>query len=383
MNKTVKKYFNEFRDLELNKSTEDVANDLQQLQIKSKLRYYGFYTVTILLSVWIYSSTLNYIEKNPFNKALIEENGVSPIATLFYSDYQKVYKKADKKLDELSNQIIDLQKDKRAVKGFYYSKNQFLKDIKDGKVKLDLKFSKKSIQQYQKAYMMAYLIQHGNENITLNNHDYTISKIRTKVSTMNDREGAYTKLDLPAKAILGLMKLDKSADNITLAKEALFDSSHLNYSDKRFYSGVRLSDFNPINEFKKAVLVGSDYYRIRGGGYSSITIKVPSINAKYQEHKKELKMKYDADIAKIKAKAKIAEQKIASSRETIKDLQRLKSEINALKIDVSHYDDHKQKIEKILDGYKMVLVCNYVTKDQVIIEKYMARRQHEIIKEIS
>jgi len=41
------------------------------------------------------------------------------------------------------------------------------------------------------------------------------------------------------------------------------------------------------------------------------------------------------------------------------------------------------KIEKILDGYKMVLVCNYVTKDQVIIEKYMARRQHEIIKEIS
>ena len=349
MNKTVKKYFNEFRDLELNKSTEDVANDLQQLQIKPKLRYYGFYTVTILLSVWIYSSTLKHIEKNPFNKALIEQNGVSPIATIFYSDYQDEYKKADKKITDLSNKINELQKDKRAVKSFYYSKNQFLKDIKDGKVKLDLKFDKKSIQQYQKAYMMAYLIQHGNENITLNNHDYTISKILTKISTMNDREDAYTKLDLPAKAILGLMKLDKSADNITLAKEALFDSSHLNYSKTRFYSGVRLNEFNPTAEFKKAVFNGEYYYRIRGGNYSFIDIKIPSINAKYQEHKKELKMKYDADIAKIKAKAKIAEQKIASSRETIKDLQRLKSEINGLQVDVKHYDEHKEKIEKILD----------------------------------
>ena len=60
-------------------------------------------------------------------------------------------------------------------------------------------------------------------------------------------------------------------------------------------------------------------------------------------------MKYDADIAKIKAKAKIAEQKIASAKATIKDLQRLKSEINGLQVDVSHYDEHKKKIENLLD----------------------------------
>jgi len=353
MNKTVKKYFNYFRDLELNKSTEDVANDLQQLQIKPKLQYYGFYTITILLSVWIYSSTLKAIEKNPLNKALIEQNGVSPIATIFYSDYQDEYKEAEKKITDLNNQINSLQRDKRAVKGFYYSKNKFLKDIKKGKVILDLEFDKKSIQQYQKAFITAYILQHDNENIELNSHKYTLSKILTKVSTMSNRESAYSKIELPAKAILDLMKVSATADNIALTKEALYDSSHLNYSDKRFYSGVKLDEFNPTAAFKKAVLTGNDYYRIRGGGYSSMNIKVPSINTKYREHKKELKVKYDADYAKIKAKAKIAEQKIVSARETIKDLQRLKSEINGLKVDVSHYDEHKEKIEKILDKVEL------------------------------
>lgn len=41
------------------------------------------------------------------------------------------------------------------------------------------------------------------------------------------------------------------------------------------------------------------------------------------------------------------------------------------------------KIEKILVGYEMVLVCHYSKQDEELIQSYIAKRQHGIIKEIS
>lgn len=82
MFKKFQHYKSVYNDLELNKTTEDVAVDLHHLQVGVKIRYYTYYTVLTIVSIAIFFIALHYIKSDSFRTRLINEAGVSPVSSL-------------------------------------------------------------------------------------------------------------------------------------------------------------------------------------------------------------------------------------------------------------------------------------------------------------
>lgn len=350
MNSTVKKYHNAFKSMEINKTTEDVDIDIKYLQIGYKLKYFGYYAGISLLSVGLYFGALNGIKEDKFRADLIEKAKVNPFSSFLYSDYSDELAKAEKVKDESKDKLYSLQKEQIQAKSFSYTYNDFMSDVKAGKVGLDMSSKLEApIREYMEAYFMAYVVQNQIKTVALGSKEYSYIDIANKVKKLS-QEVALEKLQVPAKSILDTLEVDKTKKNIDALANALHSLPSLNYRTANFYKSLKLKPYAK-EEIKSAFYSGKTFYSLTAGRYGQ-KIELPKFISEYQAQKKSERALYDTNKQKMEARKAELNKEINDIKDTSKLVSNLISSIHKLKSDVANYDTHKEQIETILGELK-------------------------------
>ena len=348
--KMITKYLKIFNNLEINKSTDDVETDIKYLNFKNKLKYYGFYALVVGASAYIYMGSLHSIEANSFNKQLIKQANVSPLMTLFYSDFSSEKQETTKEIQNNSKKITLLQAKIKQNQNFSYPYSQFLNDVKSGKIDVDFdNILKKAREKYMKAYFLATLTQDKKTTVKLGSKEYSYLAISKKLSTF-DRQTLQKAIMIPVHVILLKLNLKATNDNVMALKSALRSLIYLNGSNLTFYKNLKISK-NADNLLKKAVENDKQFFKIQSG-FLQENIALPTLNSAYQKEKAIKKTEYNSKLKQMKAdnlKHRKAIEKLSVKVEKEKELVQA---INRLQNNVSNYDSNKKVVEKIIKEIK-------------------------------
>lgn len=246
MKKNLKKYLDKFNSLELNKTTEDVETDLKHLNFKQRFKYISFYASVVVLGTGMYFGIVSEIKKDSFATALIEQQGVNPVAAYLTDTYTEELDYSEKKLKTLDKEINKISRDLRNMKSFSYSKKDFRNDIKSGAISDDIVneaiAKSDALKKLQKAHFFYWILNNDETEIVLNNNQYDIKKITNKAWNLmrkKSRNEATIALNEPAKKILKLMQLPLNIDYVNNLSSALIDVNKLNYTDKKLYKNLK------------------------------------------------------------------------------------------------------------------------------------------------
>ncbi len=345
----IKKYLKIYKDLELNKSTEDVEADIKQLQLSTKVKYYGYFIGVGFIGVAIYSSLLGSIKSDPFKATLIDKLNVSPAMTYFYSNYSSDLEKAEKYNELLNSKISDLKKQQIHQKAFSYKYNDFLNDVRANQSSLEFSIIlNEQVSKYMEAYFLAFLQQNRDIKISLGSNEYNFIDISQKVANMETKE-ALEVLKVPAKTILDtyLKDISKNELNLNSLSNALYSLSKLSYQDSNFFANLKIPD-NALNELKSSLLKGDSTYSLISNGYKQ-TIKLPKLDDYFEKEYAIKKADFEKDLEFFE----INQNKIIEDLKILQEQQDktilLISFINKLQTDVINYKSHKEKIENLLE----------------------------------
>ena len=345
----IKKYLKIYKDLELNKSTEDVEADIKQLQLSTKVKYYGYFATVSILGIAIYSSLLGSIKSDPFKATLIDKLNVSPAMTYFYSNYSSDLEKAEKYNELLNSKISDLKKQQIHQKAFSYKYNDFLNDVRANQSSLEFSIIlNEQVSKYMEVYFLAFLQQNRDIKISLGSNEYNFIDISQKVANMETKE-ALEVLKVPAKTILDtyLKDISKNELNLNSLSNALYSLSKLSYQDSNFFANLKIPD-NALNELKSYLLKGDSTYSLISNGYKQ-TIKLPKLDDYFEKEYAIKKADFEKDLEFFE----INQNKIIEDLKILQEQQDktilLISFINKLQTDVINYKSHKEKIENLLE----------------------------------
>ncbi len=351
MMRKIKEITNLYKTLELNKTTQDVDSDLKVLNFKKHLKYYGFYVASITVGSILFFGTLHLIEKDNFRRALIEDAGVNPLMSLTYSTYQDKLKDIKKEFDKTNQEIEKIQMNQNLhVASFNYSYSDFLKDIKNKKIKINFdKILKEQINDYKYEWIKTYLYQHNKEKIKLGKKEYTYYAISMKLR-FAPSDQADQVADLPVSIIVKKLNMKETDTNKQLVKKALKSIAFFRYDSKAFYSKLKIKK-DAKSELKKALLNGKNRYFIRSANYK-IAIKLPKLDQEFLMAKKQAKEEYIKNMSEVEKKIIALKAKLKVLKEKREKLSKLMHLIQKLPYNLKNYKAIKNQIEKLLKDIK-------------------------------
>ena len=344
----IKKYLKIYKDLELNKSTEDVEADIKQLQLSTKVKYYGYFATVSILGIAIYSSLLGSIKSDPFKATLIDKLNVSPAMTYFYSNYSSDLEKAEKYNELLNSKISDLKKQQIHQKAFSYKYNDFLNDVRANQSSLEFSIIlNEQVSKYMEAYFLAFLQQNKDKTITLGSNEYNFIDISKRVQTL-DKVEALEKLKIPAQMILDkyLEDISKKEENLNILSNALYSLSNLNYQDANFFNDLKIPA-TALQELKTYLLKGDSTYSLISNGYKQ-TIKLPKLDTNFEKEYTIKKSEYEKNISSFEEKQKAILENISNLQIEQDKVSLLIYSINKLKSDIKNYKTNKEDVENKL-----------------------------------
>ncbi|MEA1891317.1 MAG: hypothetical protein U9N33_01235 [Campylobacterota bacterium] len=371
MKKDLKPYLDKFNSLELNKTTEDVETDLKHLNFKQRFKYISFYTSILVLGAGLYFGIVSEIKKDSFATALIEQQGVNPVAAYLTDTYTEELDYSEKKLKTLDKEINKISRDLRNMKSFSYSKNDFRNDIKSGAISDDIvnKAISKSdaLKKLQKAHFFYWILNNDETEIVLNGNQYDIKKITSKAWNLmrkKSRNEATIALNEPAKKILKLMQLPLNIDYVNNLSSALIEVNTLNSSEKRLYKDfiksrtdrMRYKVVNFDSEIQDSHKIIKDYF---SKGYTridlvirrnrnSITITIPNLRNEYEVEKQKQKQIWETARDGFEKKQEVNKIKLNDLKSKKEYHTKLIKAIKSLQNDPLTYIESEKKVIEIL-----------------------------------
>lgn len=348
MYKKLQHYKSVFNDLELNKTTEDVAVDLHHLQVGVKIRYYAYYTVVTLASVTIFFSALHYIKSDNFRDRLINEAGVSPVSSLIYSDYREEQNVSRTRLHEISYELREIDSLKSGT--FTYGSRQFRAEVKSGKLDAyidEIVKGSEAEKKFLQIYFLSYLIGRKDDTVMINGNEYTFADIADKVKDLS-REEAMMRLQKPAETILETAGLDAALrDNLT---DALLILPQLDSRSSKFYAALDMpTPPEPDKMIKSALAEGKSDLELRSRTGYRQTIALPSLDELEKKRYQAEKAVFDTKAQDIAAKKKELEDKRIKLEKEAEAQQRVITAIDVLNQDIAYYKKNELLVEDALD----------------------------------
>lgn len=345
------------RELEFNNVTDDISNDIKHLNIKSYIKFYLFYGSIVLFSIGAIIGLKELILSDKFRQGLFK-SGVSPINTLFYSDYSSDKKELEELKEKKERELNTLRNNQsQTFSKSSYSYKDFLADIKDEKIKVNLDETIKEMEAfkfYLANYFTAYVLQNKDKSITINNNEYTYYGLVEKVKNMNSSE-ALTQLSIPSKIILKDLKLDED-DNLNVETMAIVLHNLTRVTNEDFYISLNMKDFsinNGVKLIKEAIL--NNEYRIvikANNGELVNQFNISRLDTQYNEQLEIQKAEQETKHKHyLENKSKIDKQ-ISKLNEDISNISKAMYEIDKLQREPINYAVHEENIEKLLDNVK-------------------------------
>lgn len=316
-----------FKDLEVNRVSPDVAEDLRHFQFGNKVKYSIFWGSLALASVISYNQVISNLD-SVGAKALLK-NGTSPLIAVFETDYTKLSKDVIKKYEEDSQNLYKKELEFKKINGNVALDDlpTFTKKMDDSKIK-NIVANSSDIHEFMKYLLYSEIIK-SNESITINDNEYKIIEIINKLASLDDETKAKA-VEEPVKKIVEKNILRANEDEIKSALLFL-SKNQVNVRNLAFKDKDDL-----INKIVEEVKKG--YFELPISYMSSL--RLPLIDVK-KEIEKEYQIFLDSENAKnIEAK---------------KGVDTLKSEIEALK-------KSQESRNKFLIEFKNVNEKNYLDK---------------------
>ena len=350
MNKNVKKYFNHYNNLEINKKTEDVDVDLKQLNFKHKFKFYAVYSAVAIVGIGSYFTVIQNIKTDSFKKVLIEKANVSPLSALFVNSYKDELKENSLEISNVINEIDELQKDNSKMKMFTYKYDDFLSEVNSGKIVIDgLKekiMNHKSYDEYLEFYYFSYLVKNGNEKITLNGKDYAIDDIAKRVSKLTQDE-AIERLYDPSQILLKNMKIESSAKNINILSIAIHSLSKLDRKQVKFYKNITLNN-KIVERIENEIMRNGNIY-IESQGFRKQKIQVLRLSSDYEIVRKSRLTDYNNKKAGFAKKKKENEAKLVKLEKLLVSMKNLEKSILAYQQNPEKYIINSEAVENAME----------------------------------
>lgn len=340
--------FKLFQNLELSKRTDDIVDQMQYINLKDKLKYYLFYLIPLLIGIGIYISVMHKISNDKFRAELIKQ-GKPPIATLFYSTYQKELKKINKSLSEAQKQESKLQFAKAPQLQHIKSFNEWLQNI-DKAEKIETVKQATAHDRLLISYLH-FFIKNNEDIINLNNKPYTYFQVSYKLNNLPS-DIAEKAINDPINQIKAKVGAD-TAEKIKVLKEALYKLYQVNrnYRDKRFYYYVNIDNISD-DDYVRAFAAQKLKVKAKSN-YIYITFDLPK---KYQKEYQKYRSEAQAKIAKAKKEYQKNKEKtkelIEANQQKISLLNEARQAIIQLQNNPANYDQNKKIVENTLSKIK-------------------------------
>ena len=353
----LKKIYEIYNNLEINKSTRDVKDDLKYANFKGKLLHKAFYTVALGLGLIIFSTTWNKIADSSFRQALINE-GSTPFFTLFASDYssekvdlKEILKEYYKKNRELAEKIAELKKQLGYSNFNRYSAQQetafdspfgklypfekFIKEYKNDEIKeMDIKKTITENLKYKIFFFQNvsdWVAHHTSDTIELGTKSFTIEVIANKLRGIEDKNARFKGAEKPLKKIIPLIGIEDTETNRKITLEALLRPVLYNYrGENNTISQISLLWKN-LDKTNKGYEILKEVY------IKNFKVFSKKATAKYHVVKEELE--------KLHKQKKTLEANINLGREA-------ERKIEVLQADVKNYDSNKVKVNEALEAFE-------------------------------
>lgn len=350
----MEKIKNIFNSLEINKTTKDIEIDIKHLNIKHKIKYYAFYFGIGFLGLSTYFSITNDIKNDEFKKALIEKNNISPIAAYFYSSYvdesQELQTLLNKKIVELKD--LENSKVSQSSKN-QYSYNDFINDLANEKIKINIDEKIKSMKIYQEYltnYFIAYFLQNKDKTVDINSNPYSFIEIGKRVSELSENE-ALEKLEIPSKLILKDLNLDSdNKDYIKAVSSALKIIPSYRWREREFYENLTNLDINKaVEDIKQKIYQHNETFNFVNNLNNGFKVAIDKLEEDFKAAAEIEKAEQEKRFKEYESNKLEVENKITSIKKDIELIQTTMKDIFALQNDLSKYDSLKNKIDDNLD----------------------------------
>lgn len=345
---------NIFNSLEINKTTKDIEIDIKHLNIKHKIKYYAFYFGIGFLGLSTYFSITNDIKNDDFKKALIEKNHISPIAAYFYSSYKDESQELQTLLNKKIAELRDLENSKASQSSKnQYSYNDFINDLANEKIKINLDEKIKSLKIYQEYlanYFVAQFIQNKDKTVEINGNAYSYIEIGKRVSGLDENE-ALEKLELPSKLILKELNLDsENKDYIKAVSNALKIIPSYRWREKEFYENLTNLDINKaVEDIKQKIYQHNEAFNFVNNLNNGFKVEIDKLEEDFKAAAEIEKAEQEKRIKEYESNKLEVENKITSIKKDIELIQTTMKDIFSLQNDLSKYDSLKNKIDDNLD----------------------------------
>jgi len=353
MKKRLKAFYSFVKDLEINKNTLDVEEDLKYANLRLKMKY-GVYSVVSFLAISVPVGAMYYETiKDPFRADLVKKANVAPAFSYFHDDYNATKASTLKELEDIETRLRAIQSSVKSASGveIAYTYNNFVDDLKKNNISIenfDQKIKEKPVyRQWMHDYFIAYLVQKAQETVTINDKEYTLESISQKVKGMAEAE-AKEHLGMPANLIIAKSKSDN--DEITKAAlvDALYDLSVTSLDNRslEFLKKVELDDTNlkAVNVIKEALLNKEPQAKMLAGTLMK-PFKVGTLEDEFKAESVNQKIKADERMRDYLANKTKVETELKQIIERGKALRELVTLIDKMRSDVAHYFDYQEKID--------------------------------------